>query len=234
VRSGIMTATASRLHTSRALMLLLASGANAYTLVGTHGSPYHRRAAHAKLTENVVIPACFPTLGFTEREQIRFRHMILVSEPLPHEVFGLQVLLGAVGSQAAGFVGCLMGTFQIAPCLCWLPGRFGDSVRIVGWHAFAALRSCARTGVGLWRASGIQASAASLIAATRRFDRDVKASARAGAVCMAVLRLAWRVLVAGAATVATAGGAARRVTSSRGGVADTKSAPGELPRASDD
>ena len=42
--------------------------------------------------------------------------MIMPDEPLPHEVFGLQVLLGAIGTQIAGFVGC-DGHLPGGPCL---------------------------------------------------------------------------------------------------------------------
>ena len=46
----------------------------------------------------VYIPSRLPTFGLSEREQVRFRYMILSAEPLPHEVFGLQILLGVMGS----------------------------------------------------------------------------------------------------------------------------------------
>ena len=86
-----------------------------------------------------MIPPCVPTFGLSEREQLRFRHMILADEPLPHEVFGLQFLAGAAGTQVAGLVGLLMGAFQIAPCLSWVPGPPGNGLRIIGWQTFVGM-----------------------------------------------------------------------------------------------
>ena len=136
--------------------------------------------------------------------------MILAEEPLPHEVFGLQILIGAVGTQIAGFVGCLMGTFQVAPCLSWLPGKAGNGVRAIGWQAFAVMRAGARSSVTVWRASGMQAAAGAVVDASQNFDRTHRISARTRAACLVVLRVVWRSLLGVASTFATAGGAAAR------------------------
>ena len=189
-----------------------------------------RRSAAPILSDSaVIIPNRLPTFGLSEREQVRFRYMLLRAEPLPHEVFGLQILLGAVGTQIAGLVGCLMGTFQIAPCLSWLPGSAGDGLRFVGWKMFALLRSGARSSVMLWHASGLSSAASNTVAAFGRIDQDMRASERATAVSRAVLQFAWKVFVGLASTVATAGGvAARRATAgraSRDGAAAASSAP---------
>jgi hypothetical protein len=157
--------------------------------------------------------------------------MILSEEPLPHEVFGLQVLIGAIGTQVAGFVGCLMGTFQIAPCISWMPGRVGDGVRAVGWQTFAVLRSWAHATSTTWRVSGAATAGKGLVAACKRFDRDTRATALASAACLAVLRFIWRGFEGLASTVATAGAAAARGVPGRGDDAARQAAPPAEPRA---
>ena len=173
-----------------------------------HATPSRRCAVPRLSDSSVIIPNRLPTFGLTEREQVRFRYMLLRAEPLPHEVFGLQILLGAAGTQIAGIVGCLMGTFQIAPCLSWLPGAAGDGLRFAGWKMFAFLRMGARSIASFWHASGLSA------VTTQRTD-DTRASERATAASRAVLLLPWKVFVGLASTIATARGVAAR----RAGVA---------------
>ena len=107
-------------------------------------------------------PLRLPTFGLTEREQIRFSHMILPHEPLPHEMLGLQVLLGAVGTQLAGLLGMIFGTCQIAPFLSWAPGRFGGAMRLSGWHTFTAVRTSYLSIATAMRVSGAQVRAIAL------------------------------------------------------------------------
>ena len=146
---------------------------------------------------------------------MRFRYMILSAEPLPHEVFGLQILLGVMGTQIAGLVGCLMGTFQVAPCLSWLPGKAGHGLRYLGWQTFAMLRSSARSSVTLWRKSGLSSAADGTFTTARKIDEDTKASARASALSLAVLRASWTLVLGFFGTVANAGNAAARISMSR-------------------
>ena len=211
--------------------------ATAYMLPdASTGTPLLRRSVSPLLSEApVLIPPSVPTFGLSEREQIRFRHMILAEEPLPHEVFGLQILFGAIGTQIAGFVGCLMGTFQIAPCVSWLPGVVGDGLRTVGWQAFAVARSGARTSVTAWRASGMAVALAATIAAIRRFDEHMHVSAAVGHAGLSMLKLLWRMVTAFAGGLAMAGGVAARQVGVGGGAGDAPPpATGDAPpRAAD-
>ena len=190
-------------------LLLFAGVVTGFTPAITHLPTATARRATAPILSEVVIPRSIPAFGLSEREQIRFRHMIMPDEPLPHEVFGLQVLLGAIGTQIAGFVGCLMGTFQVAPCLSWLPGKFGDGIRQMGWQSFAVMRSGARWTVTLYRASGMVNFVKALQPAFAR------SSALVGAICLAIVRFLYTSLIAVVGTFATTasgmGYAARRM-----------------------
>lgn len=149
------------MHGKGAMLMALATIA---TVASALTAPTITRAACPAAASTVtmqleVCPPRLPTFGLTEREQIRLRHMVLSKEPLPHEIFGLQILIGAMGTQVAGLLGMIFGTCQIAPCISWLPGRVGDTVRATGWQTFAGVRSaCILTSDG-WRESGLQVSA---------------------------------------------------------------------------
>ena len=99
-------------------------------------------------------------LGFTEREALRMSVMMLRSEPLPHEIFGLQLLVGSAGGYLAGFIGLLLGTLHLAPGMAYIPGRPGESFRRAGWQTFAGVRAGVRRSeaawawVGRWAADG--------------------------------------------------------------------------------
>ena len=163
-----------------------------------------------------VCPPRLPTFGLSEREQIRFRYMMLRSEPLPHEIFGLQVLLGVIGTHLAGFIGFIFGSCQLAPCVSWLPGTVGDKFRATGWLTFSSVRSACMWTSSVWRETGLQvrhtartrtlashsfssahrplihlrwqAARSRLIEVCRRFDSETAARAKAGAASSALLR----------------------------------------------
>ena len=210
-----------------AMLLLLLGGAAGYMVPTAQPARPRAAAAVGRLahaprladSQGVVIPASLPTFGLSEREQIRFRHMILHEEPLPHEVFGLQVLFGAIGTHIAGLIGCIMGTFQIAPCLSWVPGHFGDALRTVGWQAFALLRAVARATSAVWRVSGLRATFSALFAGCSTFNRETRLSHRAGSVFMNVIRLAMHALATLLGGMATAGGAVARGVGGAGAAA---------------
>ena len=75
------------------------------------------------------------SFGLTPREGFRISHMFKRDEPLPQEMFGLQVLLAMAGSSLAGWCGALLG-FQFAPAATFAPGRVGDGFRYAGWQSF--------------------------------------------------------------------------------------------------
>lgn len=85
---------------------------------------------------SVVIPNSMPTFGLSARQSMRLAYMYRREEPLPQEIFGLQVLIGLVGSQLMGVMGAVMGFFQFAPCLSFFPGQGGEILRATGWHIF--------------------------------------------------------------------------------------------------
>ena len=62
----------------------------------------------------VVIPDKFPTFGLSPRQQLRLSNMQTRGEPLIQEIFGLQVVLGALGSQTHGMLGFVLGFFQVS------------------------------------------------------------------------------------------------------------------------
>ena len=137
----------------QAAILLLANSAAAF--IGHTGRLLPSPSIAMAASDADVCPPRLPTFGLSEREQIRFRYMVLRSEPLPHEIFGLQVLLGAIGTQLAGFVGFIFGSCQIAPCVSWLPGTVGDKFRATGWLTFSSVRSACMWTSSVWRETGL-------------------------------------------------------------------------------
>jgi hypothetical protein len=165
------------------LLLLLAVGAAAYAPTHLSATVSRRRASPA-LMGDAISDCPFGTFGLSERERVRFNHLILRHEPLVHEVIGLQVLLGALGSRVWGLAGGLLGSLQFAPCLGCLPGRSGEAFRIVGWHTFVCMRTGAMYSVRLWHASGLQTAVSWCCDVNER----IGASARANAACVWAFR----------------------------------------------
>ena len=123
----------------------------------------------------VVVPDKFPTFGLSERQQLRLSCMFTRDEPLMHEIIGLQVLFGAIGSRINGAIGFILGFFQVswashlqvsstltltlidvmhahgllqvAPFFSIVPGRCGDSIRALGYMIYTAVAwTCDRVG----------------------------------------------------------------------------------------
>ena len=85
--------------------------------------------------DTVIIPDKMPSFGLSKRENLRLSYMYLKDEPLLLEVFGLQMLFGALGAQA-GLGGFVLGAWQFAPFASLVPGRAGNVLRMAGWHIF--------------------------------------------------------------------------------------------------
>ena len=122
--------------------------------------------------------------AWTERQRVRFSFMILSTEPLPHEIFGLQALFGTVGATVYGMVGFLLGAFQLAPIASWAPGRCGEMLRSAGWGSFTALRSAALRMQKVWQqlrrwdeATGTSAMMLAMLVAVRQQGVTMKRGA---------------------------------------------------------
>jgi len=166
-------------------------------------------AMSAALPDVIVAPPKLPSFGLSEPEIIRMNHMVLSSEPLPHEIIGLQVLLAAVGTYLAGAIGALLGSCHLAPCLGWMPGSAGNAVRALGWRAFVAIRATTHWTLLAWHRSGLHACVMAIATMCARLDQASGASAAAGAACQWLVRLVWRAFVGmlRLVTSATSGGA---------------------------
>jgi len=163
-------------------------------MVATHSSVHTRlstlacpRGTHCRAQRPqprmVIVPDSLPTFGLSEREQWRLSHMSLPEEPLPQEIFGLQVLAGTAGSQAAGFIGAVMAATQLAPCLCFMPGRVGNAFRLAGWHSFVATRHTCKVAT-----SAVRATVRVTMPLAQRFDEATSARVRAHAASLFMMQ----------------------------------------------
>lgn len=134
--------------------------------------------------EAVVIPDKLPSFGLTERERTRFSYMFRRDEPLFQEIFGLQVLLGLMGSHANGMAGLVIGVAQVGPFLSFIPGRAGNVMRWTGWYIFAGIISICAQSHGLWlRLASVVVAARTWIAVLRR-GQDKAVRSRVAEVVM--------------------------------------------------